>query len=49
MLVMHATVVRFQRPHRPREKRVIYELARLRLAETRNPPKRLAHLVRSHD
>ena len=46
---MNAQVVRFQRPHRPREQRVIYELARLRVAEARKPPKRLAHLVRARD
>ena len=31
------------------EQRVVYELARLRVATTRAPSPRLAHLVRSHD
>jgi hypothetical protein len=32
----------------PRE-RVAYELARLRAADTRDPPLRFAYLARSHD
>ena len=36
---------RRQAPH----ERVAYELARLRVADTREPPPRFAHLVRSHD
>jgi hypothetical protein len=32
-----------------KEARVVYELARLRVAGMREPPPRFAHLVRSHD
>jgi hypothetical protein len=49
MLVMNAPVVPLQRRHRPRETRVIYELARLRVAETREPPPRLLPLLRPRD
>ncbi len=44
---MNAPVVTFQRRSRPVERRVRYELARLRVADTREPPPKLAHLVRS--
>lgn len=37
-----------QRPPSP-EQRVVYELARLRVADTREPPRRFAHLARVHD
>ena len=33
----------------PPEARVAYELARLRVADTREPPARFAQLARSHD
>ena len=49
MLLMNAPVVPLRRRSRPKEQRVIYELARLRVADTRTPPRRFAHLVRSHD
>jgi hypothetical protein len=36
--------------HRPSpEQRVQYELARLRVADTRAPQSRFAHLIRTHD
>jgi hypothetical protein len=36
-------------PVRSPEQRVVYELARLRIADTREPPRRFAHLARAHD
>jgi hypothetical protein len=38
-----------RRPARSPEQRVVYELARLRIADTREPPRRFAHLGRAHD
>ncbi|MFL5845081.1 MAG: hypothetical protein ACJ762_10340 [Solirubrobacteraceae bacterium] len=38
-----------RRPAPSPEQRVVYELARLRVADTRNPPLRFLHLGRAHD
>jgi len=38
-----------RRPAPTAEQRVVYALARLRVADMREPPARLAHLARSHD
>jgi hypothetical protein len=38
-----------RRPVAPMEQRVAYALARLRIAETRDPQPRFAHLLRAHD
>jgi hypothetical protein len=38
-----------RRPSPSPEQRVVYELARLRVADTREPPRRFGHLARPHD
>ncbi|MCW2991946.1 MAG: hypothetical protein JWM73_2540 [Solirubrobacterales bacterium] len=38
-----------RRPTPSPEQRVVYELARLRVADTREPPRRFGHLARAHD
>jgi hypothetical protein len=38
-----------RRPTPSPEQRVVYELARLRIADTREPPRRFGHLARAHD
>ena len=38
-----------RRPAPAPQRRVIYELARLRVAGTREPAARFAHLARAHD
>jgi len=38
-----------RRPGPSPEQRVVYALARLRVADMREPPVSLAHLARSHD
>jgi hypothetical protein len=55
MLVMNAQRVvpliaaSRRRPAPTREQRVVYEMARLRVASTRGPERRFAHIARAHD
>jgi hypothetical protein len=55
MLVMRSAAVvplipaARRRPAPTPVQRVVYELARLRVADTRNPPLRFPHLARAHD
>jgi hypothetical protein len=45
----HVVPLAVARRRTPPETRAAYELARLRVADTREPPPRFAHLVRNHD
>ena len=55
MLVMNAERVvpliaaSRRRPEPTREQRVVYEMARLKVAYAREPERRFAHLARGHD